>query len=678
MIGQTARRQRASPQPKIGYTKVDKWPKGLFSRFDADRVPLDGLLVGENVILEQDGTISPRPGLKLYGIQPSGIVLGQIYEFVYMNGTLPETWLVCMQNIGSIGYVTVNKNGGAWQTLTGKTYSATAKAHFEQVFGKILVSNGADNLSFVDIQPLTITPFTALAQPTAAPTVTVPTVAGFNGANITYRYRYTYSNQGETAGSPAATNGTTNKLREQWNGTTEFMTVEGTGVPVGTQRVNIYVGTEAGNEFYLDTVAITGGATTFKYTDTGTIAENPNRIVPVGDSTSGPKVTRITNVKGQVYMVGDTENPSRIWFGGAGTYSLDFSSYNGGGWVEPNKGGKDFPVVVKPFRDGKGTPMAVCFSKGTNGAGKRYLLSPLTTTLGTTTISYMSVQEDNGQDGTDSPDGVVMTNDGAWYPSRESFKTSNTKANIQNIVSTSGITDNIGDVVNALSSKSMDSCVGLVNDQRIYWAVPFQSSTNNQIWILDLRQNGAWMRPWYINADWMLLYADNADGTTKTLILRNNKIYQLDSTSATNDDGVAFATNINSGHIRVGENGQSANVRYVKFIFLRPQGEINISVTANTEDGSQTFSESLNDTTLQSVGALGAYGLGMIGLGNLWPVAGGLTVASARSRVSKTIEIDEECDYYSWSVGSTASGVSYQLAEVLDSKVAVGYSEGDN
>ena len=40
-------------------------------------------------------------------------------------------------------------------------------------------------------------------------------------------------------------------------------------------------------------------------------------------------------------------------------------------------------------------------------------------------------------------------NDGAYYPSRSGFKTSNTRAQIQNIISTTGISDNISnDVLN--------------------------------------------------------------------------------------------------------------------------------------------------------------------------------------------------------------------------------------
>jgi hypothetical protein len=75
--------------------------------------------------------------------------------------------------------------------------------------------------------------------------------------------------------------------------------------------------------------------------------------------------------------------------------------------------------------------------------------------------------------------------------------------------------------------------------------------------------------PWYINADWIWLYADNTDGKTKTLVLVANKIYELDPNTATNDDGVAFQTTIASGEIKFGDNDEFASVLDVTFEFLR-------------------------------------------------------------------------------------------------------------
>lgn len=664
---QQAKNSGALKAPEMKYLPVTGWPKGIFSRLDDDRTPNDALGTAENAQLKQNGTASPRPGLKPYGVQPTGTICGSFYEFVKFSGTTPETWLIA--NHG--GTIKVNKNGGTWSTVTGKTYSTTAKTYFEQIYGKVLITNGTDNLSYMNIDSLTITPFVTLSQPS----ITSVVATGINGSTYTLRYRITAANQGETAASTASNVGIST-VRDLWNGTSQYTTITFPRVS-GASRYNIYLGDQAGFEYFLDSVVDPGSGTNVTYVDTGAIATNTNRLAPVGDSTAGPKTTRSTNIKGQVYMVGDTENPERIWFGGTGASALDFSSYNGGGWVEPNKGGKDQPVKVMPFRDGKGTPMAACLSKGTNGAGKRYLLQPTTTTVGDTIISYMQVQEDNGQDGTDSPDGVVLLDDALWYPSRSGFKTTTTRASIQNILSTTGISDNISPDIMTLSAQYMGNCVGVGYDRRIYWALPYASTTNNQIWVLDLRQKGAWMRPWNVSADWLGLYADNSDGKTKFLVLSGNMIYEFDENYSTNDNGAAFQTNIATGSIKFSDDGTMyASVPLVTFTFLRPQGLINLSVTVETEDGPITFTDTLDTTTTEAVAGWGSYGVGIVGWGgieNQLPIA----VSANKPRREKDVEIDEEVKSVIAAVNSTTAGVSYEWGGVTIPHITVGRKDNE-
>jgi hypothetical protein len=668
---------KPTPPPNIKFEAATNWAKGRYTRLDIDRMTTDSLRVTENVLLDQNGTVTQRPGLKLYGVQPVGTVIGQVYEYTRFDTSVTpntvQTWNIWLENRSGVGFVITSKDGGTHTVVTGKTYSITnVKPHFEQVYGKVLITNGVDSLSYMDVQTQTITPFAALTAP-GTPTAT-PT--GVSGSTYSLRYRYTAANQGETAASVAAVVGVS-KDRSKWNGTTELMAISGS-VPTGATRINIYCGDTAGNEWYLDTIAApTGG--TFTYNDTGTIALNTNRTAPVGDSTAGVKATRATNIKGQIFMVGDSDNLGRIWFGGYGNNVLDFSSYNGGGWVEPNKGGKDLPVRIIPFRDGKGTPMAACLSKGTNGAGKRYLMSPATTTIGTTIISYMSIQEDNGADGTDSPDGVVFLDDAIWYPSRSGFKTTSTKPQIQNILSTSGISDNISPDVNALSAKNMDSAVGLVYDRRIYWSLPYLTSTNSQIWVLDLRQKGAWISPMYIAADWLWLYADNTTGNTRMLALVNNQFVEFDSATQTNDNGVPFQTNIGSGAIKFSDDGAIwGNVVDVTFVFLRPQGNINLTVDAYTEDGTVTLTDQMTSSAKGAVSGWGQYGWGAAGWGNISPYAQPLAISASKPRRTWTITVDEECNMVTWGVNTTEAGVSYQLSEVIIRYVPIGYKELDN
>lgn len=666
MIEPAAKQQKPA---KIEYASQVGWPLGVISRLDADRTPAKAISIAENVELSQNGTIKPRPGLKLY-YTPANPVLGEVFEFVKFSGTTPETWLIWGENDGGTGKIYVNKDGGVATLVTGQTYDSVASLHYEQIANKVVIMNGVDELSYMDIDALTITTFTALT----TPTITSLTPTGMSAGSYSIRYKVTATNAvGETIASTADTD-LVDETRDEWDGTNEYVTLVFPRV-TNAERYNIYFGDQAGLEYYFDSITDPGTGTDVTYIDKGTLPLNVTRLAPIENSTAGPKVTRATNIKGELYMTGDTDNPSRVWFGGnqGDTTALNFTFFQGGGWVEPNKGGKDQPIKMKPFRDGKGTPMAACLSKGTNGAGKRYLFQRSSVTVGDVIIPFMSVQEDNGQDGTDSPDGVVLLDDALFYPSRTGFKTTTTKAQIQNILSTSTISDNIDDVVNTLSSNNMDNCVGLTHDRKIYWTLPFQSSTNNQVWTLDLRQKGAWMRPWNLNVTWMTLYSDNSDGMTKVIFVQDDKFYELDESLATNDEGVAFTTSVGSGAIKFSEDGeQYGSVVDVTFIVLSPQGEVNLTVNVNTEDGPVVFTDQVDSTTNSSTGGFGAYQYGDVGLGNLY-FGEPLAVSSNIARVRKTIEIDEECNYLTWAINTTNIGVDYELAAVIIRYVAIGW-----
>lgn len=671
-------RQTNQKPVTVQYIPLQEWGKGLFTRFDRDRIPLDGLSTSENLRLSQNGTFGPRPGTRLYGTyQPIGIVLGEVFEFVRVESGLPITYNIWAENRNGMGTVLVNKDGGTPITVTGKNYAVTAPFHFSQGNNRVNITNGVDYLSYMDISTFTITAFASISTPTST---SATASSALSGTTYVLRYRVAASGSvGETPASAAQTVSVA-KLREAWNGSTEYVTFTWNRITTGVMptRYNIYVGDQAGNEYYLDSVADAGTGTTQSYVDNGSIQTNSLRIAPAGDSTSGPRFTRTTNIKGQIYGVGDTDNPERIWFDGGSTQSnLDFSSFNGGGWVAPNKGGKDFPVRVIAFRDGKGTPMAACLSQGTNGSGKRYLLSPATTTLGSTTISYMSVVEDNGQDGTDAPDSVVFLNDALFYLSRSGIKTSRTSPNIQNIISTSGISDNISTVIQGLNYRVLNKAVSAVNDQVIYFSFANQSSTNNVMYIADLRQQGAWMGPWEIAADWLWQYGDNTQGKSLMLGLVANQFVQFDDTVNTNDVGKVFQTNAASGDITFGKNGESSSIIDVTFEFQNPQGPINLSVNLSTEDGLLPFNETMKNNSNQIATAWGREGWGGAGWGEVVPTL--LTVNAASQLKQWVIDTGGEvCNRFTWGINTTGIGVDYELTRVIIRHVPVGFLQVDN
>jgi hypothetical protein len=368
-------------------------------------------------------------------------------------------------------------------------------------------------------------------------------------------------------------------------------------------------------------------------------------------------------------MTGDADNPRYVWFGGYGDQILDFSPFGGGGNIELGRGTKEYPVVVKPFRDGRGTAQITVLCRGTNGMGKRYILSRSEVTVGTFQIDLLEATEDNGQAGTDSPDGVILYDDSLWYPSRDGFKTTGTKPQLQNILSTDRVSNTIQRDISTLNNSAMDKCVGLGFESKLYWLLPVGTDTNSEIWVLDLEQKGAWMKPWNIAADWIWLYNDN-DGVTHLCVLVDNEISELTYSQATNDNGVPFATNASSGIINFSEDGQDwAKVIDVTFVLQRPQGTINFSVSGYTEDEPLTTvgSESYNPETSIS-GWSETDWEDYLG----WADSATVPTSFGDARATVVLEIDEELKWWKWDFSTQELGVDFKLSDIIMRFVRIG------
>lgn len=660
--------------PNIKTVSVAEWDSGVVSDRDDARTPIKGLRSSGNVILEQDNVIRPRPSMSVYGQTLPGTALGEVFEVVQTTNTTRTYWMMAMFNVSGTARPYVSKDGGAWSATTGKTYSTTASAHYCQVGNKVLIMNGSDTLSYLDTTTLgttnTITGYTALSTP-SAPTVTnngsTDLTTGTTPFSITYRITAN-SSVGETIAS-SSTAKAVNTDRDFWTPASNSLKITWSAV-TNAVSYNIYMGTVAGYEYL-----IASGVNGLQFIDDGTAPQQLTRRYPTSDSTLGPKATRGTVINGRVWLVGDVDNPFLVRYGGDYSFELDFSPANGGGFTPVGNGTKELPVKIMPFRDGRGNAQITVLCQGTNGRGKRYILSLSSITSGGDEIPFYEVIEDNGQDGTDSPDGVILYNDSLWYPSRDGFKTTGTKPQIQNLLSTNRISNTIQRDIKNLNNSSMSMCVGLGYEGRLYWAVPNGSTSNNEIWVLDLDRKGAWMKPWNISADWMMLYNDN-NGTTHFIILAGNVLYETSYSQLTNDNGTAFQTSGNSGQIRFSEDGREwARVLQVIFVLLRPQGSINFSVAGKTEDSTLA---AVGTETFTSVSTVAGWsepsnGSGIIGWGRrAWSEIGDVPVSFSDSSVDVLIEVDEDLQWLQYAWNSTETGVDYALSNVIVQYVPLG------
>ena len=550
--------------------------RGYMSFVSDSRMPIDALADLTNMSLDQDNMPRPRPSLVLFGEQPLGEMLG-VGTFIKIVAGLPEKWDISTQVIAGVGKIHVRKDGGTWVAAGGtNAYDVNATANFCQSANRVYLSNGVDAMSYYDIATGDTVEYSALATP-SAPTAS-PT--GLTGTNFTYYYRVTANNNvGESTASIAVTQ-QVSTTRDSWNSATQDITVSWSAVP-GATSYSLYAGTVAGKEQLLTTVT----GLTFK--DDGKLPLNAFVIAPAGNSTEGPILTHMINKDGQLYGVGDIDNPSYLWYDGGGTSAGDFSPFNGGGNVGINPGGDTTPQSVRSYRTGKGDPAITVLSRGVAGTGKMHHLVFSQTSFDNIVINVPNIQEANGQAGTVSADAVVEHDNSLHYPTGQDFRTSCTLANLQNILSNSSTANDIMPDVKRLTLSAMHKSKGLVYENLIYWALPVASNENNQIWIKDMSRRGIWVMPWIISAKFMWLSEDNISGDISHCIYDGTNILKFTRSVSTADNGIPFRTRTAHEGLVWDDSGMSmAAVQEQRFKLLQPVGTIKFNAFGLDEDGS--------------------------------------------------------------------------------------------
>jgi hypothetical protein len=646
---------------------VGAWQQGVISNYDIPRIPTAALASTYNTILTQDSVVRPAPSLIPYGAQPVGTVLGEIAEYRDTTVTPNINYRICMQVVSGVAKVYYSKDLGDWVAAGGSTtYSNTNKAHFVQINNKVMVMNGFNSLSYFDIPTKTIVPFVALSTP-AAPTGTVS--GGLTGSTFTITYRITAnSTVGESVASTSLSK-TVSTDRDMWDPSTQTITLNWTAV-TSAVSYNVYMGIGGvGTEFL-----IASGITGLTYVDNGSAIQDNTHSYPLVDSTAGPKATRGDVINGDLWLSGIAGNIYSVIKGGTYPHTLDFTPANGGNTIPVNVGGKEIPVRVRLFRNNNGAAAIKTYCSGTNGKGKRFTLTPDSLTVGTQTISFYDVTEDSGEDGTTSPDAFIYYNDSNYYPSVDGFKTDGTLPQIQNIISTRRVSNTIQPDIATLNSDSMANCVGLGYQGRLYWAVPSNSLTNNQLWSFDLDRGGAWMKPIDVSADWMMLYNSNTvaaggDGQIHFTVLQNNQILEFTYSVFTTMSGHAIATGGQSGQIFFSKDKRvCAKLLNVIFTFLRPVGTLNCGI--NGEFRNNPVATSQSETFGQSGTVVGWSEVAWSG--RAWSQIIDVPTAFSSASGEVKIKVNKEVRWFNYDWNTTLAGTDYGLSDVVAEFVVTG------
>lgn len=226
--------------------------------------------------------------------------------------------------------------GSTWSDVTGYTYTAGLDVEAVQAYDRLYLANGTDPLTYYDGS--NIISFTAITAP-GAPTATR---TGTDGT-YTYSYKITaVTAVGETLPSAAGTQ-TCNASKLD---TSTYMTVAWSAV---TNAIGYNVWGRKDSQWYF--MAYVEGNGSVSYVDKGQDTPTESFIPPEANTTGGVIGKYIEMYKNTLFVFGDPNSPTRLYYSGGGDKINDFSINGGGGFIDVSKNDGQMGTGLKVFKD---------------------------------------------------------------------------------------------------------------------------------------------------------------------------------------------------------------------------------------------------------------------------------------------------------------------------------------
>lgn len=375
------------------------------------------------------------------------------------------------------------------------------KVTFVRVLDRLLILNGVDKLSYIDLATKNRVEYTFVADPTTALTSTL--AGGLTGSTYKIYYGYTYSSTtGETKLSNILTQNIL-KTRDQWDPLVDSIKLDRpAGIPTGAKSWNVYIALASNGGTIQDTdmLLIAGGLdmNTVSFTDNGTLAIDIGRGTPPAvNSTAGPRATYGVEENGRPVLYGikdDLGNDTgEVFIGGDGEYAGDFSSAHGGFRAEPSKGTNYFPAGLIGFRTGGGNPALTLLFNNTQGVSKQATLEQQSINYGNQTFVVWGVTQQNyGAAGVSSTYALTNYKGALRLLSIDGLLSIDTLPTIQNILSTRNIDKEIAEYFRRINTSAHPEVVSTAWANKVYYLVPaYGFSKPTQILVLDLDNEGA-------------------------------------------------------------------------------------------------------------------------------------------------------------------------------------------
>lgn len=445
---------------------------GLNTFQDQNIIKETELTEAKNIELQVDGIV-PRRGTSVYG-NSSGTKTYGLFGYYKSDGTRKFLRI----NNQKLEYY----NSGTW-TQIGSTSFANSKTVMVQAINNVYFFDGTNDLRRYD--GTNITTYSALTTPNA-PTVT-PT--GTTGSTA-YSYKISAFNaQGETLASSAGTTTTGNATLS----TTNYNALSWSAVS-GAVGYNVWGNKSNGlGETYLATVY------TNSYKDDGSSLPSIVVLPPEGNTTAGIKGKYACFAISRLFVAGNPDDPSRLYWGGVGTNISNFSGDISGGGSTPVFQNDGYAIkAIIPFQGGVIVGKENAVYKFTFNAEGNPQLEEITRSFGMIS-HYATIAVENDIVFPAKKDGRL-----AFYSlgNQENYAASILRTNELSIKISISLQD-----VNL--AKLEDTAGGYFNNLYMC-AVPKEGSNdNNRVWVLDTRF-GSWVYWEGLNPNIMAQYINTS------------------------------------------------------------------------------------------------------------------------------------------------------------------------
>lgn len=304
---------KLSEEPRMT-AKYDSWIRALNQLVSATQLKGNELAEIVDCELIEDGKIKcPRSGQSYFGSEQDSRVRG-LFTYYKSDGT---------RQLLRISSTTLRKyNSGSWDAISGFTFTSDRNTNSALIYDRLYLVNGVDPLVYYGGS--TITSFSSITAPTIS---SVVRTGGSTGTH-TFSYKVKAVNSvGST--SPSSAVSATADFTDVELDSSHYMTITWGAVTSAT-AYEIYGRRDA---FWYLLATVEGQATT-TYIDDGT--DTPNEAFPVidVDTTEGPVGQYIAVYKDSLFIAGDPNNPSRLYYSGGGDQINNFSIDGGGGIID--------------------------------------------------------------------------------------------------------------------------------------------------------------------------------------------------------------------------------------------------------------------------------------------------------------------------------------------------------